>query len=83
MNFNAFHHIERTYMPNKGDTTFCKVGYKTVFSYLYFHCYFEAKINGPNHIYFLLKVLLIWKFIAKAFLKQALKQPGQVCGGLF
>ena len=51
-------------MPNKGDTTFCKVGCKTVFSYLYFHCYFEA--NGPNHIYFLLKVPLIWKFIAKS-----------------
>ena len=39
----------------------CEVG---LFSYLDFHRYFE--VNGPNHIYFLLKVPLPLKFIAKS-----------------
>ena len=51
-------------MPKKAIQLVCEVGRKTVSSYLYFRCYFEA--NCPNRIYFLLKVLLIWKFIAKS-----------------
>ena len=51
-------------MAKKAIQLVCEVGRKTVFSYLYFRCYFEA--NCPNRIYFLLQVLLIWKFIAKS-----------------
>ena len=64
--------------PTKRYNLSAKYGTKHMFLYHNFHCYFEA--NGPNHVHFLLEVLLPSAKRLSWPNKWLLKEVGQVCG---